>query len=181
MTATHYRYTDTEIKAILKTAVILTDTREKANDHIISGLDALKVAHKPIALSFGDYSIMLPANQEAGLYRDTFFDRDIIIERKANLDELAGNFSKHREQFKNEMTRAGGASKYLLIEQGGGYGAIINKQYRAQLSYRAFFASILSFQARYGLNVIFTGPDMSAEIIWGLLYYHVRGWLLGHG
>jgi len=180
MTARYrYHYADSEVKAILKTAVVLTDTREQSNGHILTGLDTLKVAHRPMALSFGDYSVMLPANPEAGIVRDTYFDNEITIERKANLDELAGNFSKHRERFKDEMIRAGSASKYLLIEQGGGYAAIINKQYRAKLSHKAFFASLLSFQARYGLNVIFTGPDMSAEIIWGLLYYHVRDWLMG--
>lgn len=174
-----YRYTDKEISGILKTAVVLTDTREQKNSHILTGLDALKVSHKPMALSCGDYSIMLPANAEAGIPRDMYFDSEIIIERKANLSELAGNFSKHRERFKDEMIRAGTASKYLLVEQGGSYAAIINQQYHSQLSSKAFLASLLSFQARYGLNVIFTGAEMSAELIWGLLYYHVRDWLKG--
>jgi ERCC4-type nuclease len=174
-----YHYPDTEIKGILKRAVVLTDTREQQNDHILTALDALKVSHAPMTLSFGDYSVMLPAMPEAGISRDIYFDGEIIIERKRNLDELAGNFTTGRERFKDEMIRAGQAQKYLIIEQGGGYSAILNSQYRARLSAKSFFASLLSFQARYGLNVIFTGPDMSAEIIWGLLYYHVRAWLAG--
>jgi len=174
-----HRYSDAEIKTILKSAVVLTDTREKCNEHILSGLDALKVSHKPVALSFGDYSVMLPAIPEAGINRDTYFDAEITIERKANLDELAGNFTTHRERFHDEMIRAGAASKYLLIEQGGSYAAILNRQYRSRLSEKSFLASLLSFQAKYGLNVMFCGPDMSAELIWGLLYYHTRTWLLG--
>jgi hypothetical protein len=124
---------------------------------------------------------MLPAMPEAGINRDTYFDGEIIIERKRNLDELAANFTTGRERFKDEMIRAGHAQKYLIVEQGGGYAAILNQQYHARLSAKSFFASLLSFQARYGLNVVFTGPDMTADIIWGLLYYHVRIWLLGEG
>ena len=176
-----YHYSDTEIKAILRTAVVLTDTREQKNTHILNAFDKLNVAHRPMALSYGDYSVMLPANPEAGITRDMYFDNVIMIERKANLGELAGNFGKQRERFKDEMIRAGAARKYLVVEQGGGYAGIMNQQYHTKLSAKSFFASLLSFQARYGLNVIFTGPDMSADIIWGLLYYHVRDWLLGVG
>ena len=174
-----YRYSDKEIKDILKAAVVLTDTREQKNGHILTGLDKLGVKHKQMGLSYGDYSVMLPACPDMGLHREVYFDNAVMIERKSNLGELAGNFGKHRERFKDEMTRAGDAQKYLLIEQGGGYSAILNQQYHSQLSAKAFFASLLSFQARYGLNVVFAGPDLSAEIIWGLLYYHARSWLLG--
>ena len=174
-----FHYPDNEVKAILKSAVVLTDTREQDNGHILTALDGLKVSHKAMALSFGDYSVMLPAMPEAGISRDTYFDGEIIIERKRNLDELAGNFTTSRERFKDEMIRAGPAHKYLIVEQGGGYAAILNRQYHSRLSQKSFFASLLSFQARYGLNVIFTGPDMTAEIIWGLLYYHVREFLKG--
>ncbi|MDR0326571.1 MAG: ERCC4 domain-containing protein [Oscillospiraceae bacterium] len=174
-----YRYSDAEIKAIIMGAVVLTDTREQKNRHILTALDQLNVAHKPMALSFGDYSVMLPVRPDAGISRDTYFDGEIIIERKANLDELAGNFTTGRERFKDEMIRAGTARKYLIVEQGGGYAAILNGQYQSRLSSKSFFASLLSFQARYDLNVIFCGPDRTAEIIWGLLYYHVRTWLTG--
>lgn len=176
-----YRYSDTEIKTILKSAVVLTDTREQANTHILTAFDGLKVAHKPMALSFGDYSAMLPAKPDAGIGRDMYFDAEIIIERKNSLDELAGNFATGRERFKDEMTRAGSARKYLIVEQAGGYADILSKQYHSRLSEKSFFASLLSFQARYGLNVIFCGQEKSAAIIWGLLYYHMRTWLLGEG
>jgi len=174
-----YRYTDNEIKAILQAATVLTDTREQKNEHILTGFDRLKVKHQPMTLSSGDYAVMLPAKPEAGISRDLYFDNAILIERKATLNELAGNFTTGRERFKDEMIRAGTVSKHLIIEQGGSYAAIFNQQYASRLSAKAFFASLLSFQARYGLNVIFTGPDMTADIIWGLLYYHVRDWLLG--
>jgi len=172
-----YHYSDAEIKSILKSAVVLSDTREQNNTHILTALDKLKVTYKPMSLSFGDYSVMLPAQPEAGINRDMYFDAEITIERKADLDELAGNFTTGRERFKDEMIRAGTARKYLLVEQGGGYAAILNRQYCSKLSEKSFFASLLSFQARYGLSVIFCRLEESANIIWGLLYYHIRTWL----
>jgi len=177
----HYHYNAAEIKSILKTAVVLCDTREQENGHILTALDDLGISYKAITLRFGDYSVMLPAMPEAGINRDVYFDNEIMVERKANLDELAGNFTTSRERFKDEMLRAGNARKYLIIEQGGGYSAILNKQYRCKLSEKSFFASLLSFQARYGLNVVFCGAGMTALFVWNLLYYHVRAWLLGEG
>ena len=174
-----FRYTDAEIKSILKRVVVLTDTREQQNGHILTALDGMKVAYKAMALACGDYSVMLPACHELGISRDTYFDNGIIIERKANLDELAGNFTTGRERFKDEMIRAGPARKYLLVEQAEGYAAILNHRYRSQLSEKSFFASLLSFQAKYGLNVTFCEPEKTAIIIWGLLHYHVRDWLIG--
>jgi ERCC4-type nuclease len=176
-----FHYTDTEKKRILKDAVILTDSREQRNEHILSAFDRFKTAHKTTALSFGDYSVMLLARLEAGITRDMYFDAEIVIERKADLDELAGNFTIGRERFKDEMIRAADARKYLLVEQSGGYAAILSHQYKSKLSEKSFFATLLSFQARYGLNVIFCEPDKSADIIWGLLYYHMRTWLSGEG
>lgn len=176
-----YHYTDNEIKAILHSAVVLCDTREQQNNHILKAFDAMNILHKPYKLDAGDYSVLLPANPEAGIYRDTYFDNDILIERKANLDELSGNFTANRERFKNEMIRAGSAQKHLVIEQGGDYAAILNHEYQSKLSERSFFASLLSFQSRYTLNVVFTEPTRTAEIIWGLLYYFVRSKLIERG
>jgi hypothetical protein len=48
-----YRYTDTELKTLLKTMVILCDTREQANDHITGYLKKKEVPYQSKALSFG--------------------------------------------------------------------------------------------------------------------------------
>jgi ERCC4-type nuclease len=172
-----YNYSDTELKKLLKSAVVLTDTREQENEHILTVLDKLKVQHKPFALPYGDYSIMLPASPEHGIQRDVYYINDIMIERKRNLNELAGNFTTGRERFKDEMIRAGAIRKYLIVECASGYAAILGHMYNAQLSEKSFYASLLSFQARYDLNVIFIEPQLTAEVIWGLLYYHIRAWL----
>ena len=174
-----HRYTDAEIKGILKSTIVLTDTREQANQHILTALDEMGVTHRPMALSFGDYSVMLPSQPDAGITMDTYFDGEIIIERKNSLDELASNFTAGRDRFKSEWLRSGSARKYLLVEDSSGYGGILAHQYRNNFSEKAFLASLLSFQSRYGLNVIFCDAAQAGCIVWSLLYYHVRFCLLG--
>ena len=181
MSKERYYYTENEIKELLKSAVVLCDSREQKNGHILAAFNRLKIAHKGMALSFGDYSIALPARPEAGIIRDMYFDKAIMIERKNSLDELAGCFTASRERFKDELIRGGTARKYLLVEDGPGYEAIFRHNYQSKLSEKSFLASLLSFQARYDLNVIFAEPERAGEIIWSLLYYHMRGWLLGEG
>lgn len=85
------KFTDTELKNVLKNLTILIDTREQANEHVIEFLEKKKIPYKVKKLDFGDYSCMLPANSYEGQQREIYFDRDIVIERKNGIDEVAGN------------------------------------------------------------------------------------------
>ena len=90
-------YTDAEIKQKLKELVVIADSREQVNGHLIAWLDKNHIQHKSRALETGDYSVMLG---------NTTFEDEIAFERKANLDEIAGNFTVGRERFEREMIRA---------------------------------------------------------------------------
>mgnify|MGYP002225853633 CR=1 FL=1 len=69
--------------------------RKKKNDHINRVfLTSIKIAYEKRALSCGDYSFYIKANQELAIPRDLYFDNQIYVERKASLDELAINFYK---------------------------------------------------------------------------------------
>ena len=92
-----YKYSDKQEKQILKSIVILVDTREQKNSHITSWFDAKGVKWKSKKLDFGDYSFYIPANEEMDKPRDLMFTDEIAIERKAHLDELAGNLSERRQ------------------------------------------------------------------------------------
>ena len=102
-------YTDAEIKQKLKELVVIADSREQVHQHIISWLDKHNIQHKSRALETGDYSVMLG---------DTTFEDEVVVERKANLDEIAGNFTSGRERFEREMIRAkaGGIKVFLIVE-----------------------------------------------------------------
>ncbi|WP_050740679.1 ERCC4 domain-containing protein [Acetobacterium bakii] len=136
-----YRYTDTELKALLKTMVILCDTREQANDHITDYLKKKDVLYQSKALSFGDYSAMIPANAEMGIMRDLFFDQSVVIERQGSLEEISGNLTNGRERFKDELTRASKAAFHLMIE-GKSFSDIINHRYTTQFNEKAYMASL---------------------------------------
>lgn len=175
---THYRYTENEAKEILKNMVILCDTREQKNEHIIKALEKIKAPYKSYKLDTGDYSAMLPANPGMGIFRPLYFDRSIVVERKGSLNELSGNFTKGRERLRDEFSRARGIQLHLLIE-GASYGDILAHKYDTQLGEKAFFASLVSFQQRYHLNVSFIEKENAGAFIYLLLYYHVRDYLIG--
>lgn len=173
----YHRFSDAQIKALLKNMIILTDTREQQNAHILEGLDALGVKHRPLALPIGDYACALDAQPENGLMEDTAFG--IIVERKGSLDELAGNFTSGRERFADEMHRGKNGRKILLIEGATGFSDILQHRYQSGLSPKAFYSSLMSFMARFGLVPIFCAKEDSAKIIAGLFHHHIRAWLQG--
>ena len=45
-----FKYSDKEIEAIVKSMVIIVDTREKANEHIIAAFEKNKIAYITKAL-----------------------------------------------------------------------------------------------------------------------------------
>ena len=159
-------YTDAEIKKKLKELVVIADSREQVHQHIIFWLDKHNIQHKSRALETGDYSVMLG---------DATFEDEVVVERKANLDEIAGNFTNGRERFEREMTRAkAGGIKVFLIVENASWTDIFLHNYRSELKPQSFAATLLSWQARFNLTVIFCKPSETAQIIYSTLYYWVR-------
>ena len=56
-----YKFNQKEIKKILDSLVIIVDTRENANSHIIDFFNKKKIPYSIEKLPFGDYSCKLPA------------------------------------------------------------------------------------------------------------------------
>jgi len=167
----NYRYTDTELKKLLKSITIIVDTREQANNHIIQYFDKKKIPHISRKLNFGDYSCMLPANQELGIMRDFYFD--CYIERKNSLEEISTNLTSKREQFENELLRANGSRFILMIEEAQGFEKIINHKYNTEYNEKSFLASLLTFGHRYGININFIDKKYAGLFIYQQLYYYV--------
>ncbi|MFV0495687.1 MAG: nuclease, partial [Mycobacterium sp.] len=76
-----YKYTDKEIEKIMKSMVVIVDTRENVNGHILEYLRAKEIPYKLQKLDTGDYGCMIPRNEEFGILRDTYLD--CRVERKA--------------------------------------------------------------------------------------------------
>ena len=168
-----YKFYVEEIKKLTKQMVILVDSRDKRNEHILSYFDKQEIAYKKEKLEYGDYSFMIPATA-AG--EDIFFHRDIAIERKASLEELSGNLAQERERFEKEFLKAGndGCKIYLMIESPGGYSDIIGHRYRTEFTPAAYMASLKTWESRFGCNVQFIDNQYSGYYIYSTFSYFAR-------
>lgn len=172
-----YKYTESEEKELLSSIVILVDTREKKNDHIIAYFDKYDIPYKKKALKQGDYSFFLPKNDALSIVRDTYFDSEIIIERKANLNELSNNLSNDRSRFEEEFSIAKAHKKYLLIENAN-YSDVVQGNYDTQYNKKSFLASLHSFNHKYDLEIVFIPDHNYTPIyIYGTMQYYLRNQL----
>ena len=172
-----YNYTNKEIQQLLNSIVILTDTREKKNDHIIKYLDKQSINYKSKALDYGDYSFYLSENEEAGIVRDIYFNDEIVIERKRSLNELSSNLTHGRTQFENELIRSSNCKLILLIENVKGYQNIIKHNYRTEYKPKSYIGTIHTFRHRYNIETIFIDPAFSGNFIYYTMYYWLREYL----
>ena len=88
---------------MVKSLVVLVDTREKSNNHITEWFSKKKIPYESKALSNGDYSFYIPKQPELNIDRSMLFDKETMIERKASLDELSGNLAQNRDRFEKAI------------------------------------------------------------------------------
>lgn len=169
-----YKYTENEEKELLNSIVILVDTREKVNDHITQYFEKHEIPYKKKALKNGDYSFYVPKNEKLGIFRDTYFNDEIFVERKANLEELSSNLSTKRADFEEELAVAKAKKKYLLIESSN-YSDVVNGNYNTEYNKKSYLGSIHSFNHKYNLEIVFM-PDCaySPIFIYGVMQYYLR-------
>ena len=168
-----YKFTDTEIKKLLKENLeIVVDTREQQNQHILDYFSNKKIKYEVRKLDAGDYSIKLTANPEMGFLRDCYIP--VTIEKKNSIDELAGSF-KDRTRFESEFIRAVGDNVkiFLLIEDAKGYENIINHNYRSEYDPKALLGSLKAFESRYNFTTAFVDKKYAGNYIYHSLKYYL--------
>lgn len=159
-------YTDKEISDMLKQLTIIVDSREQVNDHVVGYFDKHKVAHTTRKLDTADYSAMIG---------DMTLEHDFVVERKANIDEIAGNFTANRTRFEDEFTRAkANGLKVFLVVENCSWSDLVLHNYRSKLEPNSLIASLLSWQVRFNITVYFCKPSETGQIIYGILYYAAR-------
>ena len=132
--------------------------------------DSKKVPTITRKLDTGDYSCQLGEQS---------FERDIVVERKRNLDEICGNFTTERERFEREFLRAKAyGTKVILIVENASWSDIFIGNYRSKLSSKSLTGSILTWLARFDVSIVFCKPEESARIMYGIFYYYARERLL---
>jgi len=167
-----YRYTDTELKKLLRSLTMVIDTREQDNKAITDYFTAKKIPYVTQKMNFCDYSCFLPANMELGIARDTYID--CYLERKGSLEELSGNLCNDRTRLESEFLRAKGKRLIMMIEESAGLEKIIEHKYRTEYNEKSFLASLFSFAHRYGIDIHFIAEKYAGLFIYSQMYYAAR-------
>ena len=186
---------------------IVIDSREKSINHILNKFDE-GFEHKPShhdmyrgkkstysdpvqyyikekGLKVGDYTIavQLP-NGEVVNFQDK-----VVIERKADLNELCCNFFDKKDEegktrLERELDRAKeqGIKVILLVEVDNMHSKILSSKYfrfdkASKVSPASFNAILRSLQAKYDISIEYCKKEDSARLIHDILYYHCREYL----
>ena len=186
---------------------VVIDTREKSINHILNKFDEgfeLKPSHhdmyrgkkstygdpvqyyiKDKGLKVGDYTIavQLPNGDVIN------FQDKVVIERKADLNELCCNFFDKKDEegktrLERELDRAKeqGIKVILLVEVDNMHSKILSsKLFRydkaSKINPMSFMSMFLSLCNRYNINVWYCNKKDSARIIHDLLLYYCREYL----
>lgn len=159
--------TDKTLADVIQNMVILTDTREKKNLHIIDFLDKNGIPHETEKLETADYSFYLPN------YPELNADRKFLVERKASLNEVAGNLTKDRERFTREFERIQDNRCHLVMENAT-WKKILSGSYRGNFSPTSYMASLLTLNIRYDCPMWFCTQEESPLLIYSILKYELR-------
>lgn len=171
----NYMYTESEQRKLLSSIVVLVDTREQRNQHITDYFDQHNIPYKSKALDYGDYSFMLPKNEELGIFKNISFEKDIVIERKNSAEELALCLTKTRQRFEDEFIRGAKAKKYLVVENCD-YKDIITGNYNSEYKSKSYLGSLHSFEHKFDLRIMFL-PDKGCTPVFiiATFNYYLRG------
>lgn len=173
----NYKYTDDEKKKILSSIVYIVDTREKVNDHILNIFDKKGTKYVVKKLDFGDYSFYIPKDEELGIMKDLWFDKEVVIERKASLEELSNNLTKERTRFEEELA-LGPPNKVLLIENAF-YTDVVTGNYNTNFNKKSFLATLHSFWFKYNCPFVFMDDASCSAVFirWYLSSYFKKKYL----
>ena len=150
--------------------LIITDTREKKNQHILDYFDSVGISHASNKLDFGDY---------ADWDRST-----IVVERKQNIAEIAQNCTRGHDRFRRELERAhaAGAHLVILIEQNRykDRGEWIHVEDISDLMLwsgphtkirgEKVFRVLASWRAKYNIDIVFCDRRSTGKKILEIIY-----------
>lgn len=156
-------YTDKEYKELKSHIVLLHQTNEQKNDHIIAWWDSYNIKHEGRALKTGDYCFKIEQCEELGFDRDTYFIDELCIERKNSVDELAS--CMNNIAFHNEIRRMGKIKNAYLIVEDDSLTDIIEGNYRSQYNKNSFLRTLLHWCMEYNIHLLFVPRKYMGKII----------------
>lgn len=171
-----YRYTDKEMKKILDNMVVIVDSREQNNQHIIEFFNKKNIPYKTIKNDFGDYTAMLPAGTLTGFTSDIYFDRDIAIERKNSIDEIAGNLKEDAARIKKELAHMNkyDIKYFFFVEDKNFHENLRNGNFRSQYDPFTLMQRIKKgIEAEYNTVIV----PIDKKFIGSEIYYTLQGFV----
>jgi len=163
------KMTDKMIADVLKDMVVVVDSREKSNSHILSYFEKNDIPYFVEKMDTADYTFVLPNYPKLDL------DYAILIERKNSIDEICGNFTKERDRFTREFERVDQDCQnvHILVE-GASWKKILNGTYRSKFPPKSLLASLFTWNARYNCPIWFSDKSEAGMVIHQILYYELR-------
>lgn len=160
-----------DIKAVLSSMTVLVDSREQNTERARWRYASIGLPVERCTLDYGDYSYNATLPDGRRIYDLAERVRPAVsVERKMNLDELAGCFGASRERFEREFERAkdAGAQMWLLVE-GGSWEGIYDHRYKSRMTSASMAGSIFAFCERYNLRLVFCSERTTGRIVRGIL------------
>ena len=165
-----------EQKQVLKTFEILVDSREQDTERARKRYSSFGVPYRRATLSYGDYAYNATLPDGSSIYDISKTIQPVCaVERKMDLGELAGCYTRSRARFQKEFEKAteNGCRIYLLCENAN-WENLLNGKYRSRVSPNAFTASTVAWMVRYNMNVIFCKEETSGRLIKEILYRDLK-------
>jgi len=132
---------------------VIIDTREQ-DKRIEKTLSVRNIPFKKRTLDFADFSFE---------WKGKSYEKEIVIERKASIDEIVGNFTKGRKRFENEFKRAKGVNVHLMIE--ADRNDIKNHKYRSTMTPSEVNSFINTWCYVFQLKLKFIEKDKATDYI----------------
>ncbi|MDE7390182.1 MAG: ERCC4 domain-containing protein [Lachnospiraceae bacterium] len=160
-----------EVENALKTLTLLVDTREQDTEKARHRIASTELPFERRKLDFGDYSAKVTVYDGEELD----FSNSFAVERKMDLDELAGCYTHSRARFEREFLRAKdkNAKIYLLVENAS-WDKVLSGKYRSRMSSQALTASMFAWLSRYDCQIIMCDSFTSGRLIREILYREVK-------
>lgn len=163
---------ESNIKKAIDTIIILVDSREKLPSHITKAFDKYNINWEVRKLNSGDYSAILPINEELGIMEEINLEDILCIERKMSSDELSQNISKNRDRFHREFERS--KAKIILLIEEDTYEDIALEKYRSKLTAKQYLGALHGFTDEHDSPFIFISKKSSPLFIYNVFKYRFR-------
>jgi ERCC4-type nuclease len=137
--------------------IIIWDSREQKNIHILKRFQELGIKCRKEKLHFGDYTFE---------FDNISYKDKVAIERKNSITEICGNLGKGKARFQKEFERAAAqkCKMYLMIEDGS-WEKIEKGEYRSNFSPQELKNRLNTWCHSFMIQLDFVPRNQAADYI----------------